>query len=91
LPIRVEYSRANACGSGALVERYWLSTKFLVSCKEIALQRGCLCEKYQGFMDKYLEELVQKIPLKHLSSFLGIAPQSLSRIRKKGIVKHLNL
>ncbi len=27
--------------------------------------------------------LVQRIPLKHLASFLGIAPQSLSRIRKK--------
>ncbi len=28
-------------------------------------------------------DLLPKIPLKHLSSFLGIAPQSLSRIRKK--------
>jgi CRP-like cAMP-binding protein len=28
-------------------------------------------------------ELVQRIALKHLASFLGIAPQSLSRIRKK--------
>ncbi len=27
--------------------------------------------------------LVQRIPLKHLASYLGIAPQSLSRIRKK--------
>lgn len=27
--------------------------------------------------------LLQKIPLKHLASYLGIAPQSLSRIRKK--------
>ena len=27
--------------------------------------------------------LTQKVPLKHLASFLGIAPQSLSRIRKK--------
>ncbi len=26
--------------------------------------------------------LVQKVPLKHLASYLGIAPQSLSRIRK---------
>jgi hypothetical protein len=28
-------------------------------------------------------ELVQRIPLKHLASYFGIAPQSLSRIRKK--------
>lgn len=27
-------------------------------------------------------EIIQKVPLKHLASFLGIAPQSLSRIRK---------
>jgi CRP-like cAMP-binding protein len=28
-------------------------------------------------------DLVNRIPLKHLASYLGIAPQSLSRIRKK--------
>ncbi len=28
-------------------------------------------------------ELLKRIPLKHLASYLGIAPQSLSRIRKK--------
>lgn len=28
-------------------------------------------------------ELLQRIPLKHLASFFGVAPQSLSRIRKK--------
>lgn len=28
-------------------------------------------------------DLVQRIPLKYLASYLGIAPQSLSRIRKK--------
>lgn len=29
------------------------------------------------------DPLLQKVPLKHLASYLGIAPQSLSRIRKK--------
>lgn len=29
------------------------------------------------------DPILQKAPLKHLASFLGIAPQSLSRIRKK--------
>jgi CRP-like cAMP-binding protein len=31
--------------------------------------------------------LLQRVPLKYLASFLGIAPQSLSRIRKKIIAK----
>lgn len=39
-------------------------------------------ERYLKILEEYPEELVCKIPLKHLSSFLGIAPQSLSRIRK---------
>ncbi|MEM8970001.1 MAG: Crp/Fnr family transcriptional regulator [Bacteroidota bacterium] len=33
-------------------------------------------------------ELLQRIPLKHLASYLGIAPQSLSRIRKKVMTRH---
>jgi len=42
--------------------------------------------RYEKLMKLY-PNLLQKIPLKHLSSFLGIAPQSLSRIRKKIIKK----
>jgi CRP-like cAMP-binding protein len=38
--------------------------------------------RYQKMLKK-TPELIQRIPLKHLASFLGIAPQSLSRIRKK--------
>lgn len=38
--------------------------------------------RYEKLVKQY-PTLIQKIPLKHLSSFLGIAPQSLSRIRKK--------
>jgi CRP-like cAMP-binding protein len=33
-------------------------------------------------------DLVQRIPLKHLASYLGIAPQSLSRIRKNLAFDH---
>ena len=39
-------------------------------------------ERYKKLLLQY-PELTQRIPLKHLSTFLGIAPQSLSRIRKK--------
>lgn len=34
-------------------------------------------------MQKSNPTLLQRVPLKHLASYLGIAPQSLSRIRKK--------
>ena len=43
-------------------------------------------ERYQDLLESghiYL----QKVPLKHLASYLGIAPQSLSRIRKKLLQK----
>ncbi len=39
-------------------------------------------ERYKKLIEIYPHEILSKIPLKHLSSFLGIAPQSLSRIRK---------
>ncbi len=38
-------------------------------------------KRYQILLENYPPDLMQKIPLKHLASFLGIAPQSLSRIR----------
>jgi CRP-like cAMP-binding protein len=33
------------------------------------------------------DPLLQRVPLKHLASYLGIAPQSLSRIRKSILLK----
>ncbi|MFZ5941337.1 MAG: Crp/Fnr family transcriptional regulator [Bacteroidota bacterium] len=45
--------------------------------------------RYLRLKEKY-PELVAKIPLKHLSGFLGIAPQSLSRIRKKQKISGIN-
>jgi CRP-like cAMP-binding protein len=40
-------------------------------------------DRYKKILAEYPDELIRKIPLKHLSSFLGIAPQSISRIRRK--------
>ncbi|GAB2675709.1 Crp/Fnr family transcriptional regulator [Flavihumibacter cheonanensis] len=39
-------------------------------------------ERYRNMLMKE-PQLVQRIPLKYLASYLGIAPQSLSRIRKQ--------
>lgn len=37
-------------------------------------------ERYAQFLNT--PELIQKVPIKHLASFLGITPNALSRIRK---------
>jgi CRP-like cAMP-binding protein len=39
-------------------------------------------ERYLGFLKTY-PQLVRRIPQKHIASYLGITPQSLSRIRKE--------
>ncbi|QCW98990.1 Crp/Fnr family transcriptional regulator [Aggregatimonas sangjinii] len=46
------------------------------------LQTETAEKRYQKLL-KTQPELLQRIPLKHLASFFGVAPQSLSRIRKK--------
>jgi len=42
--------------------------------------------RYRKFMERYPHDLA-RIPLRHLASYLGIAPQSLSRIRQQ-LAKH---
>ncbi|GMN10883.1 Crp/Fnr family transcriptional regulator [Croceitalea sp. MTPC9] len=46
------------------------------------LQTETAENRYQKLLNNQ-PELLQRIPLKHLASFFGVAPQSLSRIRKK--------
>lgn len=38
--------------------------------------------RYQKFMERY-PEIIARVPLRHIANYLGIAPQSLSRIRQK--------
>lgn len=47
-----------------------------------ALQTQTAEQRYKMLLQQDAD-LVQRVPLKHLASYLGIAPQSLSRIRKK--------
>lgn len=48
----------------------------------VEIQNETAEQRYIKMMDEQ-NILLQKVPLKHLASYLGIAPQSLSRIRKK--------
>ena len=52
---------------------------------EIILEQaqGMTAEERYIWMLQYGKSLIRVLPLKHLASYLGIAPQSLSRIRKK--------
>jgi hypothetical protein len=47
----------------------------------IDMQSETAEDRYKNMLQQS-PELVQRIPLKYLASYLGIAPQSLSRIRK---------
>lgn len=44
-------------------------------------------ERYRGLLD-HEPELLLRVPLRHLASYLGIAPQSLSRIRRQMLSPH---
>ncbi|GAB2783450.1 hypothetical protein GCM10027275_29280 [Rhabdobacter roseus] len=39
-------------------------------------------ERFRQFITKY-PELYEKVPLKHIASYLGMAPETVSRILKK--------
>ncbi len=50
--------------------------------REIALLTMSATERYQDLVDRN-PQLLQEISLKHIASYLGIKPESLSRIRKQ--------
>lgn len=50
--------------------------------REIALLTMSATERYKDLNDRY-PKLIQNIPLKYIASYLGIQPESLSRIRKQ--------
>lgn len=52
--------------------------------KELQIIKCSATERYQHFLKEF-PGLWQRIPQYHIASYLGIAPESLSRIRKKGM------
>jgi CRP-like cAMP-binding protein len=50
--------------------------------QSIDLQVFTAKERYESLLHKY-PEIFQKVPLYHIANYLGIAPKSLSRIRKE--------
>ncbi|WP_422356693.1 Crp/Fnr family transcriptional regulator [Roseivirga pacifica] len=52
------------------------------SARELSLLNDTAEERYLKLFSKR-PELIQKIPLKYLASYIGITPQALSRIRRR--------
>ncbi|MEM9985472.1 MAG: Crp/Fnr family transcriptional regulator [Bacteroidota bacterium] len=48
----------------------------------LAMQNQTAEDRYREMLS-HQADLIQRVPLKFLASYLGVAPQSLSRIRKK--------
>ncbi|OEJ98914.1 hypothetical protein A8C32_06915 [Flavivirga aquatica] len=80
----------------ALTELYKASSKFeklgrvlaeknylCILDRTITMQTKTAKEKYLDFIKNYNEKIVLRVPQYQIASFLGIAPESLSRIRKE--------
>lgn len=60
-----------------IIEKYFIS-----SLKRGSELQGLKAEEMYAKFAKENPELIQRVPQYHIASYLGIAPQSLSRIRK---------
>jgi CRP/FNR family transcriptional regulator, anaerobic regulatory protein len=62
--------------------RRLIETAFVkITQQSIDLQTLHASQRYEKMLNEY-PEIFQKIPLHHIANYLGIAPKSLSRIRK---------
>lgn len=68
-----------------------VSTSHFATLRRLSVaQSGSPEEKYQLLMQDQ-PELFQRIPLHYIASYLGIEPESLSRLRKRMAEKAKNL
>jgi len=51
--------------------------------RSMILQSKTAIEKYKLFINYYDDKIINKVPQYQIASFLGITPESLSRIRKQ--------
>ncbi|MBW8683709.1 Crp/Fnr family transcriptional regulator [Chitinophaga rhizophila] len=64
--------------TGRLLAEYQYLRKYR---RELAFLQYTAKERYQQLMDEH-PHVIQQIPVKYIASYLGIEPESLSRIRK---------
>ena len=63
-----------------IIEHYFL--KALERIKKVSRPSYSAQERYKEFLNSH-PKLVNRVPLVHLSSYLGIAPETLSRLRQQ--------
>jgi CRP-like cAMP-binding protein len=51
--------------------------------RTLTMQTKTAREKYLDFIENYNKKIIQRVPQHQIASFLGIAPESLSRVRKE--------
>jgi len=51
--------------------------------RTLTMQTKTAKEKYLEFIKNYDKKIIQRVPQHQIASFLGIAPESLSRVRKE--------
>jgi CRP-like cAMP-binding protein len=61
-----------------LIEEYYLQLEDRL----ITLQSQTASERYELFAERH-PEVIRSVPLQHIASYLGISPETLSRIRNK--------
>lgn len=54
--------------------------------RTLSMQTKTAKEKYQDFMNTYDKKILTRVPQHMIASFLGVAPESLSRIRREMLI-----
>lgn len=60
-----------------LIENYYVAMEQRI----ITLQSQTALERYSNLLNEY-PEIIKKVPLHYIASYLGMSPETLSRIRK---------
>jgi CRP-like cAMP-binding protein len=91
----IENSSVYSISFANMTELYKIASKF-EKLGRIMAEKNYLCvidrtrkmqtltakQKYLDFIDSYDKKIVQRVPQHQIASYLGIAPESLSRVRK---------
>ncbi|MBD0404065.1 Crp/Fnr family transcriptional regulator [Flammeovirga sp. EKP202] len=95
----IEKSRVYAISFETMTELYQKAAKF-EKLGRLMAEKNYLCvidrtrkmqtltakEKYLDFLETYDEKIIQRVPQHQIASYLGIAPESLSRVRKQLLI-----